>query len=88
MKVFVTVLLSVLLTKSMAVDFAAPNVVRTTEGQVQGDLADDGDYYAYYGIRYGADTSGENRFKVHFCHRITTNGIFTCNWTKLMSISQ
>lgn len=57
---FLQILLSVLLIKSTSNCV----LVETTEGQVQGALADDGDYYAFYGIRYGADTSGINRFKV------------------------
>lgn len=57
---FPQILLSVLLIKSTA-DCV---LVETTEGKVQGALANDGDYYAFYGIRYGADTSDVNRFKV------------------------
>lgn len=59
---FLPVLFSVLLTES-TVD-CVRELVRTSEGQVRGALANDGDYFAFYGIRYGADTSGVNRFKV------------------------
>ncbi|KAM3960313.1 bile salt-activated lipase-like [Aphomia sociella] len=36
--------------------------VNTTEGLVQGSTATDGNYFTFYGLRYGGSTSGENRF--------------------------
>jgi hypothetical protein len=38
--------------------------VNTTEGTVIGYKASDGNYYAFYGIPFAGDTSGNNRFKV------------------------
>ncbi|XP_050674614.1 venom carboxylesterase-6-like [Leptidea sinapis] len=43
--------------------FAQELSVNTTHGMVVGKRATDGDYYTFYGIRYGGSTSGANRFK-------------------------
>lgn len=37
-------------------------IVNTTQGAVKGFLNENGDYYAFYGLRYGETTAKENRF--------------------------
>lgn len=41
--------------------------VNTTEGVVVGAMAAGGAYYNFYGLRYGAPPTGDNRFKVNIC---------------------
>ncbi|XP_059057913.1 carboxylic ester hydrolase-like [Achroia grisella] len=56
--------------------------VNTTQGLVAGVKAGDGDYYTFYGLRYGQPTSDENRFvapkpaepypgEFHAVHKVT-----------------
>ncbi|KAI8420345.1 hypothetical protein MSG28_008868 [Choristoneura fumiferana] len=44
--------------------YAQDALVNTTQGQVQGALATDGNYYVFYGVHYAGSSSGANRFKV------------------------
>lgn len=39
--------------------------VTTTEGELIGSKAQDGDYIVFYGVPYAGPTDGDNRFKVY-----------------------
>lgn len=39
--------------------------VNIAQGTVVGSIADDGDYFKFYGIPYADSTSGSHRFKVN-----------------------
>ncbi|XP_061721227.1 carboxylic ester hydrolase-like [Cydia pomonella] len=41
----------------------AQTIVNTTQGEVQGAQANDGNYSVFYGVHYAGSTSGANRFK-------------------------
>ncbi|XP_022128473.2 venom carboxylesterase-6 [Pieris rapae] len=52
-----------LLVFAYAQDNQANLSVNTTQGVVIGSRATDGNYYTFYGLHYGGNTAGENRFK-------------------------
>ncbi|XP_023933949.2 venom carboxylesterase-6-like [Bicyclus anynana] len=57
--------------------------VNTTQGVVVGQRVQDGDYLAFFGIHYGGDTSGENRFKAPTPPPIYSGDFYAVNNTTL-----
>lgn len=68
--------------------YAQDAIVNTTQGQVQGALATDGNYYVFYGVHYAGSSSGANRFKVMPMERIKIrNNCFCSRFTMFLQCS-